>query len=180
MPVHAPNERAKAALSELLGAVLHTPRKIEEWYARHGGDQRQLRLWRSGGAIIDEENWDKKFANWLQTDFGRDSTFCATLARVKTVIDEERERSRTAQRSGKSAGSLRPNTEPLHSAQNVMFWHTFRDRDKDGKGVRDLIANAQRRVVVTGGSLDQCVWRFRNELRVALDRKVLVGLMMAD
>lgn len=175
-----PNERVRAALSELLGAVFNSPREMEEWYTGHVGDPRQLRLWRSGRVIIEEENWNKKFANWLEKDFGRDLEFCKKLANVKVLIDEERLRSQAAQRRGKSPESADSQVKADNAARDVLFWHTFRNRDHAGKGVRDLIATAQQRVVVTGGSLDQCVWRFRNELRMALDRNVLVGLAMAD
>jgi hypothetical protein len=66
-----------------------------------------------------------------------------------------------------------------HNARDVSFWHTFHDRGADGKGVHDLIGGAGHRIVVTGGSLGQIIWRFKTRIRQALSRGVLVGLVMA-
>ena len=174
------NERVNDAFTDLLTRKFSRPKDINEWYTEHGGDPEQLRVWRSGRVIISQENWNTKFSNWLLDDFGEQTEFRNAVLQTQRVIDDEREKSTAAQRRGKSLAPAVAPTKPDHSARGITFWHTFQEREHDEKGVRDLIATAGRRVVVTGGSLDQCVWRFRNEIRLALDRGVLVALVMGD
>lgn len=184
------NERAKSAFSDLMKQA-DLPGGDNRWYREHGGDASQLRRWKRGDVIISKENWDK-LAKWLAAERPQNPTFVQHLSVVAKVLDQEREQSIAALRRPRSVqnhpvGNDFVDQSPprgilqqvRRNARDIVFWHTFRDRDRDGKGVRDLIENAENRVVVTGGSLDQCVWRFRNEILEALKRKVLVGLVMA-
>jgi hypothetical protein len=64
-------------------------------------------------------------------------------------------------------------------ASDVVFWHSFDDREADGKGVGHLIESAKRRIVITGGSLNTLAWDFIDQLQARLAKGVSVGIVMA-
>lgn len=66
-----------------------------------------------------------------------------------------------------------------HADPEVVFWHTFRDRDADGSGVGNLIAKSERQVIISGATLHQLVLRFDNDIVSALEQRVLVGIIRA-
>jgi hypothetical protein len=66
------------------------------------------------------------------------------------------------------------------SAPDVQFWHTVAEREAHGRDVRALVNRTERRVIITGISLNYLVWHCARELRDALSRGRLVGIVLAS
>ncbi len=64
------------------------------------------------------------------------------------------------------------------AARDVLFWHTVNDRIADGKDVGSLVDKSREHVVITGISLSYVIRHCKPQLLAALDRKVLVCILL--
>jgi hypothetical protein len=65
------------------------------------------------------------------------------------------------------------------SSPDVHYWHLVSEREAHGKDVAPLVRLAERRVLITGISLNYIVWHCADELRSALMRRRAVGIVIA-
>jgi hypothetical protein len=134
--------------------------------------QKNVNRWREAKFWPNVDNWNEY--ERAAVEFAPAAERASLKARL-AQIDELLRRKNAMKTPGNLSTALK--IKASHADREVIFWHTFRERDADGKGVGNLIAAACERVVISGATLHQLVLRFEDDILAALERGVLMGII---